>query len=188
MLAMTKPFKGQKHYHQTGFSLIEILAVVLIISVMMSLAALSFTPGDSATQSEGKRMLSVLENARQQSVLFNKDIGVVIATGHYEVMEWKAQRGIPLEGKQCLRHKLPEHLKFSLWREDGSDSILEDSKFDFGFKDEEENPKPHLLLFATGEVTPFQWRVEKDQFSETDPWEVSGNILGQFELKEVEEF
>ncbi|MFL0795876.1 MAG: prepilin-type N-terminal cleavage/methylation domain-containing protein [Cellvibrionaceae bacterium] len=175
-----------KPAQQAGFSLIEVLVVVLIISVMVSLAALSFTPGDSQTKTEGKRIISVLESVRQQSVLFNKDIGILISTKHYEVLEWKALRWEPMEGGQFKRHDIPPHLRFSLWREDGADSALEDPAF--ADEDEDENPKPHLLFFATGEITPFQWRVEKDQFNETDPWEVTGTILGQFELKEVEEF
>jgi hypothetical protein len=44
-----------------------------------------------------------------------------------------------------------------------------------------DNPQPQILLFATGEVTPFGWTLEDP--AENDQWLLSANPLGVFDLK-----
>lgn len=196
-----------------GFSLIEVLVVVVIIGVMVSLAAITLAPDDSATHDEGKRFLQVLEGARQQSVLFNKDLGVFIWKDSYEVLEWYGYEWVPLENSLFKLHTIPEHLKQSVWTQSTNGTLQEvllttrEEREEEDDEEEEEEESsslsfdisidisapsnnlptvmPKLFFYATGEISPFEWRIEKDTFDKTDPWQIEGNILGKMELKEI---
>ncbi len=47
--------------------------------------------------------------------------------------------------------------------------------------DDNDKPQPQILLFATGEVTPFEWTL--DDPAENDQWRLSANPLGVFDLE-----
>jgi len=155
-----------------GFTLIELLVVVVIIGVLTSLIAFSVSPDRPSPQRESRRFYQVLEAAREQSVLFNQELGVELRGNSYRVLQWRAQRWRPLNTTLFSEYRLPQNLSQTLWLD--------------GLANEEElqsndRPQPQILFFSTGEVTPFGWTL-KDP-AEHDEWRLSGNPLGEFDLK-----
>jgi len=155
-----------------GFTLIELLVVLVIIGVLTSLIALSFTPDKPSPQRESRRFYQVLEAARQQAVLFNQDLGVELTGNSYQVLRWRAQRWWSMDTPIFSEYRLPENLSQTLWLNGlANENESADS----------ENPQPQILLFSTGEVTPFEWTLKAP--IENDQWRFSANPLGVFELK-----
>jgi hypothetical protein len=69
-------------------------------------------------------------------------------------------------------YRLPENLSQTLWLNGlAYENELSDS----------DKPQPQILLFSTGEVTPFGWTL-KDP-AENDQWRLSANLLGIFDLE-----
>jgi len=157
---------------RSGFTLIELLVVLVIISVLTSLIALSATPSKSSPQRESRRFYQVLEAARQEAVLFNQDLGVEVKGDSYRVLQWHAQEWEPSYTSLFAEYRLPDDLDQSLW----INGLLNETK-----PGESDNPQPQILLFATGEVTPFEWSLKNA--AENDQWRLSANPLGVFELK-----
>jgi len=155
-----------------GFTLIELLVVLVIISVLTSLIALSISPDKPSPQRESRRFYQVLEAAREQAVLFNQDLGVEIDGDSYQVLRWQAQQWWSLEAPIFVEYKLPENLYQTLWI-DGLASENESRDSD--------KPQPQILLFATGEVTAFEWTLFDP--AENGQWRLSANPLGVYELK-----
>lgn len=155
-----------------GFTLIELLVVLVIISVLTSLIALSFTPDKSSPQRESQRFYQVLEGARQEAVLFNQDLGVEVTENSYRVLLWEAQQWKPSVAPLFSEYRLPENLYQTLW----INGLRNEPK-----PVETDNPQPQILLFATGEVTPFEWSLNDP--AEHDQWRLSANPLGVYELK-----
>ena len=155
-----------------GFTLLELLVVVVIIGVLTSLIALSIAPNKPSPQKESRRFYRVLEAARQQAVLFNQDLGVELTENSYQVLHWRAQQWWSLDSPIFSEYSLPENLYQTLWINGlVSENNLGDS----------DKPQPQILLFATGEVTPFGWTVRDP--AENNQWQLSANPLGVFDLK-----
>ena len=155
-----------------GFTLIELLVVVVIIGVLTSLIALSITPNKPSAQRESRRFYQVLEAARQQAVLFNQDLGVELKGNSYQVLHWRAQQWWSSDNPIFSEYRLPENLNQTLWL----NGLANENE-----SGDSDNPQPQILLFATGEVTPFGWTLEDP--TENDQWLLSANPLGVFDLK-----
>jgi len=161
-----------KMNNNKGFTLIELLVVLVIISVLTSLIALSFTPNQSSPQRETQRFYQVLEADRQEAVLFNQDLGVEVRGNAYQVLQWRAQQWQPADTPLFSEYQLPENLDQTLW----INGLANENN-----PGDNDDPQPQILLFATGEVTPFEWSL-KDP-AENDQWRLSANPLGDYELK-----
>lgn len=155
-----------------GFTLIELLVVVVIVGVLTSMMALSISPNTPSAQRESRRFLQVLEAAREQAVLFNQDLGVELTGNSYQVLHWQAQQWWSLETPIFSEYRLPGNLSQTLWLNGlAYENVLGDS----------DKPQPQILLFATGEVTPFGWTLNDP--AENDQWRLSANPLGVFDLE-----
>ena len=154
-----------------GFTLLELLVVLVIVGVLTSLIAFSISPNQPSPQRESRRFQQVLEAAREQAVLFNQELGVELRGDSYRVLQWQAQRWQPLETAEFSEHSLPGDLAQTLWL-DGLPSQEQAGDSD--------PPQPQILLFATGEVTPFGWTLSDP--AEDHEWRLSASPLGQFDL------
>jgi general secretion pathway protein H len=155
-----------------GFTLIELLVVLVIIGVLTSLIALSIAPNKPSPQRESRRFYQVLEAARQQAVLFNQDLGVELTGNSYQVLHWRAQQWWSSDNPVFSEYRLPGNLNQTLWL----NGLANENE-----SGDSDNPQPQILLFATGEVTPFGWTLENP--AENDQWRLSANPLGVFDLK-----
>jgi general secretion pathway protein H len=155
-----------------GFTLIELLVVVVIIGILTSMVALSITPNKPSSQRESRRFYQVLEAARQQAVLFNQDLGVELTGDSYQVLQWRAQQWWSLGTPVFSEYILPENLSQTLWL-DGLPKEYE--------PDDSDKPQPQILLFATGEVTPFGWTLKDPE--DNKQWRLTANPLGVFNLE-----
>lgn len=155
-----------------GFTLIELLVVVVIIGVLTSLMALSVSPNKPSPQRESRRFYQVLEAAREQAVLFNQDLGVELRGKSYRVLIWRAQQWWSLDSPILSEYTLPANLSQTLWLDGlAYENVLVDG----------DKPQPQILLFATGEVTPFEWTL--NDRTENNQWRLSANPLGEFDLE-----
>jgi len=164
----------QLHFSRKGkgFTLIELLVVVVIIGILTSLMALSISPNKPSAQRESLRFYQVLEAAREQAVLFNQDLGLELRGNRYRVLHWQGQQWWSMDTPMFDEYKLPENLSQTLWL----NGIAYENVLDDGDK-----PQPQVLLFATGEVTPFGWTLNDP--AENDQWRLSANPVGVFDLE-----
>jgi general secretion pathway protein H len=168
------PTNHQPHAFRKGkgFTLIELLVVVVIIGILTSLMALSISPNKPSPQRESRRFYQVLEAAREQAVLFNQDLGVELTENSYRVLHWQAQQWLSLDTPVFTEYRLPENLSQTLWLNGMAyENVSGDS----------DKPQPQILLFATGEITPFGWTLNDP--AENNQWRLSGNPLGVFDLE-----
>jgi type II secretion system protein H len=102
-----------------GFTLIEILIVVLIIGILSAAVLLSvnLTGRDRDLEKESDRLLSLVNYAREQAELQTREYGVIFHDDGYQFVAYDTRRGLwreVYEDESLRLRKLPDGLDFKL--------------------------------------------------------------------------
>jgi general secretion pathway protein H len=150
-----------------GFSLLEILVVVAIIGIFLGVAVLStdLVSFERKLEQEAQRLATRIGFTGDEALMQGRDFGIVFYEEGYEFRAfhnteaWIAAQGPGMEG---LRLEPDVSIRLII---DGREVVLEPycMLFPCGAQlstmDEDEQneaaPAPQVILFASGEVTPF---------------------------------
>lgn len=169
---MTIPSLHQ-HSLQRGFTLLEVLMVVLVVGIISGVAMLSLNPGGAERhlQEESDRLAALLAQASDEAVMQNQEYGLKITDkGYYflcldEVKQrWKS---CPDTGSFRER-ELPEGLEIHLLRSGKMTlPLLANAKNDDenvrpDKDEEEEGPRinPDVFLLSSGEASPASLEIQ----------------------------
>jgi general secretion pathway protein H len=144
------------HRRSGGFSLLELLVVVTIIGIFAGAAVLSLgvLGSDREIEQEVFRFRSLIDLLREEAVMESRDYGVLFSETGYRFYIYDYERFTwldPIGDNFLVEHQLQEPLALSLALE-GREVALEPD-FDPEFLEE---PEPQLIIFASGEMTPFE--------------------------------
>ncbi|WP_137937208.1 GspH/FimT family pseudopilin [Chitinivorax sp. B] len=106
-------FAGQRAKQNLGFTLIEIIVVVLIISVIITLAAVRLDPGQSRQlRDEGERLALLFEAARDEAVAGGEPIGWATDGQTYRFYRRENNDWVMLDTRSDLRERsLPGEMR-----------------------------------------------------------------------------
>ena len=164
-----------------GFTLFELLAVIIILGLVVGMAALSVGAGgrDQQIEEQGNRFIALAGLARQEVMLGGPSLAIgVTQHGYHFLHEVEVEDGVtawlPLGEHRYLRNRdlLPDDLELELTLE-GVDTRLELQP---------EQPDPHIYVYGTGEVTEFNL-VIRDMREPDRKRVVTGDLGGQLELR-----
>jgi general secretion pathway protein H len=153
--------------HAAGFTLMEILVVLVVIGVIVSAATLSIgvLGRDREAEDQMRRLWAVLQQAREESELQGLDIGMFVSAAGYEFLRYDGRNltWVPIEDDKLFATRaLPEGLRFRMWLE-SREVVLKPDVVDRADKDSQKKWPPQILVLSSGEVMPFELRVERDQ-------------------------
>lgn len=141
-----------------GFTLIEVLIVVLIISIVTSVGVLTISRNtNKEVELFAKEFTQVIKMAEEQAMLQPAELGLVIKEETYQFVEMqktkdgKASQWSPLDDNVLGVHAIPGHVEVRIATQ-GSQS-----------KDDNENAQkqPQIVISTNGGVTPFTIYVGK---------------------------
>ena len=137
-----------------GFTLIEILVVLIIVGVVLSAAMLSLRGDRRADilREEAERLLALTRLAREEAVMRGEEIGLRVEGDQYLFLARRENRWAPIEGEGVFRPRaIPPELTLRLEVEG-----VEVAASGSGDRRGGAKGLPHIALWSSGELTPFQ--------------------------------
>jgi general secretion pathway protein H len=143
-----------------GFTLVEILVVLVIIGLMVVGALLSIhtASSDGVLDKERDRMITIMDYLRDQAALESREYGIRFFQGGYEFLVYNPRDDawLRLENDTITQaRKLPAGLDMTVLIE-GRKIVLPPAQI----KDDER--RPHVLLFSSGELNLFELILERE--------------------------
>lgn len=156
-----------------GFTLIELMVVVLIMGILAASVVLSVgvTGRDTELERESERMFSLMNYVREKAELQTREFGLYCHDTDYEFLTFDPRKQLwrAADEDDALRaRELPEGLKLNLVVE-GRPVVLKRKQEEQRALDKEEQEKadrerlPHVILFSNGDLTPFRLTVEREE-------------------------
>ena len=161
-----------------GFTLIEILVVIVLIGIITSMAVINIGGQDDTEEREARRLAAVLETASREAVIEARELGLILHDDGYrftrlEQGEWRSEAFA--QDRALRRHPFPDGVRLDVSteglpgsREPGADN---------GDDDDDDNGRPHILILSSGELTPFEIEVRRPA-SRRPSWFVTGDLDG----------
>jgi general secretion pathway protein H len=155
-----------------GFTLVEILVVVVIIGIISAgaLLSMSFIGPDRELHTEGDRLADLMNYAQEQGELQTREMGLYCTDHSYKFLAFDARRNlwVPIEDDDALRARsLPDSIRLSLIVE-GRDVVL--ASLADEQKKKSSSPaqlQPHVMIFSSGDLTSFKLTLGRDGTEQT---------------------
>ncbi len=155
-----------------GFTLIEILVVVVVVSIAMSVVVATFGGSDRSQEYTGymQRLALKVEMARDKAVQRNREWGLHVSEeglsfSEYDAVNqlWVVQSQRPFNASEFARQ-----LEFSIEVEAfagidvSAETFAQPAEDDYSLEGDadEEADFPDVVFFSSGEVTPFELTAE----------------------------
>ena len=147
-----------------GFTLVEILVVVVIIAIVTALAIRSVTATgrDSQLDEESRRIEGLVGLLHERALLEGRDFGLRIEPSAYEfvVYDPRRDRWLTFDQEHEFRHRvLPKGLSFQL---ELDSQIVVIKPNDKNLASDATPPAPQVAIAASGEGTPFRLTLLRD--------------------------
>jgi len=145
-----------------GFTLIEILVVLFIVSLLTGLvvANLPAFVSQADFEEEADRLKFVFEYGLETAQVDAVEIGVELATDSYGfvIFDESSQTWMPADAPQLKHHTLPEGLILALTTEGEPLRLIEPTEETQASNDTgiSNAPQPELLLLSSGETSIFE--------------------------------
>ena len=144
-----------RYCKQSGFTLIEMMVVLVIIGIMVTSVVLSIRTDDLGEhmEREMQRIQALLKLAREEAVMQNEDIALKVTENAYSFEILGDKGWEPITGDQVFRQRKVV---------DGTELALkvDDLEIKFGQQQEaageDKIPPPRIFILSSGEIMPFE--------------------------------
>ncbi|MDA0680326.1 MAG: type II secretion system minor pseudopilin GspH [Proteobacteria bacterium] len=155
---------------QLGFTLVEILVVVVIVGIISAVALLSFGllgGNDRDLERDARRLSSLIEVVNDDAVIQGRDFGLEVMRSGYRWVEYDPflDQWFEVTDDDVMRgRQLADGTEFELYIEEHRVLLQDEAK---NTKDDEEQSGrnltedylPHILVLSSGDITPFELRL-----------------------------
>ncbi len=153
---------------QRGFTILEILVVVAVISIITSTILLNtnLNRPDEALKQHSSRLSKTLKLLSQEAILNDINYALSLVPGGYLVEVFNGEEFVPSEDK--FLKKLANQYAYI-------DELIIDGQI--VKVEKKEKPDPHILILSSGEMTPFEWHISDKEHEINSV--IKANLLGE---------
>ncbi|MBE0485661.1 type II secretion system minor pseudopilin GspH [Marinobacter sp.] len=134
---------------QGGFTLIEILVVLIIVGMLAALAVFNMAGSSQQRELENtvQDLYLLMQTASEQAVLNNAELGLLLDEGSYRFVAFQDDTGEwKMSGERLFRYRaLPDWLVLTDYIENEAPRLTSS----------EDRLRPDVVFFSSGETTPF---------------------------------
>jgi general secretion pathway protein H len=158
----------------SGFTLLELLVVLVLVGIIFSFAMLSLRGDDLAelVEQETRRLGTLLELVSDEAVLRGEEMAVHFSDTGYEFLILSGDRWQAQEDDRLLQSRsLPADIEIRLEVNGDSPGLAAADKED------EETLTPQVYILSSGEMTPFSATLQSPQSNTR--YHLSASLLGE---------
>ena len=161
--------RSRRDMRSRGFTLIEMLVVVVIIGILASTIVLGFVGSDREQnlRTEAERLAALIEMARSEAIQRNEEWGMAISPNGYQFLRFDALSKRWVEQKDG---------PFRARKIDGMTLSVKVDQLTMPGDKAMQNA-PNIIMFSSGEQTPFE--IEISPQWKSDPWRVTSDGLAR---------
>ncbi len=161
-----------------GFTLLEVLVVLLIIGVLVSFAALSINRADTAVPDEARRLAALIRLSGEEAVLQGQEYAIQFEADTYSFLNFDGEAWQPVADDELLRARtLPDDVVI--------DVALEGEPITLGAVEGEDKAPPRIFILSSGEMSPFELTVRKRGAG--GGYRIDGNARGELKVSAPDE-
>jgi general secretion pathway protein H len=184
---------------QSGFSLLEILAVIVIIGFTVNFVVLSLNDEvEEQLEQEALKVHTLINLASEYAVMNQLELGFHIDKNinSFELLVFNGEKWIVLsEGDTFKPHRFSKFISTDIELDDlpwGEDNLLQQvdwrqylsSEDDETLLEQEKMKIPQVLLLSSGEVSPFVIELSLTEKEDALPYFIKGDLMAPVELSQ----
>ena len=179
-----------QHRLQQGFTLIEVMLVIVLIGVMVSAIQFSFSGNkpEQLLEQNSARFAGIFDVAAEYGLLNNVELGLFIEENSYQFLGYDGTSWSPIANNPLFEvYTLPEGIEITLQLDDlpieeallfdSSVLINEDEEDDFTEK-EKKKTIPQVYMLSGGDITPFSLTFSLAEFAFDGDENISFKVSG----------
>lgn len=180
----SKALRPRAAHAASGFTLLEVLVVIVIVGIITSMAVISVKVlgGDHEMDQEAARLQAILLQSREDAMLVGTDVGLRLDRQGYDFLRYDSRKELWLtvSDDPMLRPRaLPAGLTLQL-RLEGRDVVFRKNDDTDLLKAGEPVIQPQVVVQASGDLVPFDIFLRRD--GTTEERRVSGTLEGKIEI------
>jgi general secretion pathway protein H len=178
--------------HGSGFTLIEVLVVVVIIGIISAIVVLGLGnfSDDRELRNDARRMTALIEMTLDEATLQGRDFGLELMQSGYRFVEYDplTEQWFEVIGDDLMRPRsLAEETEFNLFLEDKRVLLKVDAADTEKSDDDDDNDGdlgddylPHILVLSSGDITPFVLEIFRN--SDRTSIQLSASPAGELKV------
>ena len=143
-----------------GFSLLELLVVIVIIGILVSVATININSDDNRPQINAERLAALMQVAGDEAMMHGQEMGLRFYRGKYEFSVLNPSTGIwdiMTDDDMFRPRSIEADLQLELLIED-QEIVLNNP----GNQNGEDDYLPQIFILSSGELTPFTVRFRPE--------------------------